>query len=229
MCGRFVGFRKLEEIRQYFPIDDACCEVSANFNVAPSQKILAIARIDGANVLGQYHWGLVPAWAKDRSMGQKMINARSETVAEKPSFRDAFKKRRCLIPADGFYEWVKIKGQKQPMFITRPDGQPFVFAGLWERWQERKGVEEIYYSCTIITRAAEGPMAKIHHRMPVILAKGAFTSWLDERNQDKAGLLSLMQTHAVTDLVARPVSRQVNTVANNGPSNIQPIQMEFDF
>ncbi len=229
MCGRFVGFRMLEELKQYFPIDIACCEVSDNFIVAPSQKILAIARIEGANLLGQYHWGLVPAWAKDRSMGQKMINARSETVAEKPSFRAAFKKRRCLIPADGFYEWMKIKGQKQPMFITRPDDRPFAFAGLWEQWKPRLGDDEVYYSCTIITRESVGQMAKIHHRMPVILAPDAYAAWLDDHNHDTTGLQALMGEQVIVDLVARPVSRQVNAVANNDPTNIRPIQLEFDF
>ena len=125
MCGRFVGFRKIEELKQYFPIDQSNCEAVANYNVAPTQQILAIARLGQSNVLDKYHWGLVPFWAKDTNIGYKMINARMETVATKPSFREALKKRRCLIPADGFYEWRGQKGDKQPMFITLPDQAPF--------------------------------------------------------------------------------------------------------
>jgi len=130
MCGRFAGYRSIRELQEYFPIDKAACEVTANYNVAPTQEIIAIARHNGENWLDKYHWGLVPFWAKDVSIGNRMINARSETVTEKPSFRNAFKKRRCLILADGFYEWKGEKGNKQPMFITLPSREPFAFAGL---------------------------------------------------------------------------------------------------
>jgi putative SOS response-associated peptidase YedK len=167
MCGRFVGFRKLEELKQYFPIDQSNCEATANYNVAPTQEILAIARLDGANVLDKYHWGLVPFWAKDTAISYKMINARSETVASKPSFREAFKKRRCLILSDGFYEWKGRKGQKQPVFITTPDASPFAFAGLWEIWHDKQNQDTTYRSCTIITREAVGAVRELHHRMPM--------------------------------------------------------------
>lgn len=229
MCGRFVGFRKLEALKGYFPIDAANCEATASFNVAPSQQILAIARVDGANVLDKYHWGLVPFWAKDTAMGNKMINARSETVAAKPSFREAFKKRRCLIPADGFYEWKGKKGEKQPVFITLPDQSPFAFAGLWETWRDKRQGTAAYQSCTIITRAAAGAMINIHHRMPVILHPDAYDAWLDPGKQDPDELNGILQANALTDLVYQLVSRQVNSVRNNDPSNIKPVQAEFDF
>ena len=139
MCGRFVGFRSLDGLKIYFPIDRATCEVASNYNVAQSQEILAIIRQDGENRLEKLHWGLVPFWAKDTSIGNRMINARAETVSEKPSFRNAFRKRRCLILADGFYEWKGEKGGKQPLLMTLPDRKPFAFAGLWETWNSKVG------------------------------------------------------------------------------------------
>lgn len=229
MCGRFVGFRKLEELKQYFPIDQSNCEAAANYNVAPSQEILAIARLGGSNVLDKYHWGLVPFWAKDIAVGYKMINARSETVATKPSFREAFKKRRCLILADGFYEWKGKKGEKQPMFITTPDASPFAFAGLWETWYDRRDPDTAYRSCTILTRDAAGAVRELHHRMPVILHPEAYGPWLDPGSHDAKALSTILQTRALTDLVFHPVARQVNSVRNNDPSNIKPVQTEFEF
>jgi len=224
MCGRFVGFRKLTQLKEYFPIDVANIEVLPNYNVAPTQQILAIARHDNQNHLEKLYWGLVPFWAKDISVGNRMINARSETVATKPSFRNAFKKRRCLILADGFYEWKGGKGSKQPMFLTLPDGNPFAFAGLWEIW-DNKGKEEIpYRSCTIITREASESVMPIHNRMPVILKPGTFDSWLDPENQDVDLLQELIQNHVHTDLVSVPVSKQVNSVKNNVPENIASIE-----
>ena len=137
MCGRFVGFRRIEELMDFFPIDMANVAATENFNVAPTQEILAIVRHEGQNHLEKLNWGLVPFWSKDTSIGSKMINARSETAATKPSFRTALKKRRCLILADGFYEWTGKSGHKQPMFLTLPDGSPFAFAGLWEIWDNQ--------------------------------------------------------------------------------------------
>lgn len=229
MCGRFVGFRNLEELKQYFPIDQSNCETAANYNVAPTQEILAIFKSDGLNALNKFHWGLVPFWAKDTQIGYKMINARAETVATKPSFREAFKKRRCLILADGFYEWQGDKGAKQPMFITLPDKTPFAFAGLWEIWHDKQNEDTIYRSCAIITREAVGVMREIHHRMPVIVHPEAYGPWLDSDNQDPEMLTMILHTKALTDLVFHPVTKQVNSVRNNDPSNIKPVQTEFDF
>jgi putative SOS response-associated peptidase YedK len=230
MCGRFVGYRKLEQLREAFPIDMVYAEATANFNVAPSQKILAIARVEGLNVLDQYHWGLVPFWAKDISMGYKMINARVETVAAKPSFREALKKRRCLIPADGFYEWQGRKGSKQPVFITPSDQAPFAFAGLWEVWHDKRNpAAPPYRSCTIITRESAGAMQSIHHRMPVILPPDLYHHWIDPANVEPQGLTDMLQTRPVTDLVFHPVSKQVNSVRQNDPSNIVPVQTELPF
>ena len=221
MCGRFVGFRKIEELIEYFPIDVANVEVVANFNVAPSQEILAITQHDKQNHLEKLHWGLVPFWAKDTTIGNRMINARSETVATKPSFRTAFKKRRCLIIADGFYEWKGKKGQKQPIFLTLPNGNPFAFAGLWEIW-DNKGKEPPHRSCTILTREASESVMPIHHRMPVILKPDAYDSWLSLDTQNVESLQKIIQNQIYTELTSTPVSKQVNSVKNNRPGNIQP-------
>ena len=170
MCGRFVVFSKLERLQHHFPIDKALAEVTPNYNVAPTQEILAIIQQESLNILKKLHWGLVPHWAKDITIDYKMINARVETVASKPSFRDAFRKRRCLIPADGFYEWKGPKGDKQPFFIALPDEKPFAFAGLWETWRDKDNEDEPYRSCTIITKDASEGLKNIHDRMPAALA-----------------------------------------------------------
>jgi len=228
MCGRFVGYRGKEELLDLFPIDQCEVAVSASYNIAPSQKILAIVRQDGQNHLRHFHWGLVPFWAKDTSIGARMINARAETVQSKPSFRTAFKKRRCLIISDGFYEWQGEKGNKQPYFLTLADEQPFVFAGLWESWDDRGKQEPAYRSCTIITTAASEAMRPIHHRMPVILKPEAYDPWLDPNFQDAEALKQIITDQIVTDLVNRPVSKQVNRVANDAATNIRPLeQMEL--
>jgi putative SOS response-associated peptidase YedK len=225
MCGRFVGFRPLKDLMNYFPIDVANIEVTQNFNVAPTQEILAIVHHDGQNHLEKLNWGLVPFWAKDTSLGSKMINARSETVATKPSFRNAFKKRRCLILADGFYEWAGKTGQKQPMFITLSDGNPFAFAGLWEIWDDKGKENPPYRSCTILTREASESMKSIHHRMPVILKPAAFDAWLNPDNQDANLLQEMIENQIHTELKAIPVSKQVNAVKNNSPDNLKQLEM----
>ena len=224
MCGRFVGFRSLHELKKTFPIDKATCEVTENYNVAPSQEVLAIIKYENENWLEKLHWGLVPFWAKDISIGNKLINARAETIASKPSFRNAFKKRRCIIPADGFYEWKGPKGQKQPIFITLPESKPFAFAGLWETWHKKDDPDTMYKSCTIITTEASDSVREIHHRMPAILTPEMYESWLDPLNQNINGLKNILQTGIVTKLKSHAVSKNVNSVKNNEPSNIIPLQ-----
>ena len=223
MCGRFVGYRSLDELKGFFPIDKAACDAISNYNVAPSQEILAIARYESENWLVKFHWGLVPFWAKDISIGNRLINARSESIAEKASFRNAFKKRRCLIIADGFYEWKGEKGRKQPMFITSTDHKPFAFAGLWETWK-KDDQDSIYKSCTIITTQASESIRDIHHRMPVIIKPPAYEPWLDPGNQDLCELDRIMKNEIVTELVSYPVSKQVNSTRHNDPSCIEPVE-----
>ncbi len=223
MCGRFIGYRQLDELQQFFPIDRANCDVTANFNVAPTQEILAIYTYEGENWLDRFHWGLVPFWAKDPSIGNRMINARAETIDEKPSFKNAFKKRRCLIIADGFYEWKGTKGQKQPMLITLPDKKPFAFAGLWEIWYKNKQAPA-YRSCTIITTEASASIREIHHRMPVILKPEVYKDWLNPQYQNTENLKHILAVERLTELTSYPVSKQVNSARNNDLSLLDPIK-----
>jgi len=224
MCGRYALYSNIEQIKSQFPIDRGESEDSPNYNVAPTQEVLAVIHQEGLNILGKLHWGLVPFWAKETKIGSKMINARQETVAAKPAFREAFKKRRCLIPADGFYEWYGEKGEKQPVFITMPDKRPFAFAGLWESWQDKAGPGTVYRSCTIITREAAGTLEKIHHRIPVVLAPEAYTAWMEPGKNGVESLQELLSWGSVTDFTFYPVSKQVNAVRNNGPENIEPVE-----
>lgn len=181
----------------------------------------------GVRHVDAFHWGLVPLWAKDPKIGSKMINARAETLAEKNAFKSAFRKRRCLIPADGFYEWRKPaqdaaasgtgkRAPKQPFFVSRPDGEPYAFAGLWEVWRGPDRDQEPLRSCTIITTSPNDVMATIHDRMPVILPASAWESWLDRDNDDLdlLGKLLVPADPALTTL--RPISTEVNSVRNNG-------------
>jgi len=224
MCGRFVQITPLKITQQMFNIDSVFFDVIPNYNVAPTQKILAIIKHDNVNKLEKLHWGLVPFWAKDVSFGSRMINARSETVAEKPSFKNAFRKRRCLIPADGFYEWKGEKGYKQPYYVSIPSGESFAFAGLWEIWiDEGNDEESVYKSCTIITSEASESISNIHHRMPVILNPDFYEKWLNAETEDPKELEIILQDGLIHDMKYSPVSKFVNSVKNNDPNCIKPI------
>ena len=205
MCGRFVLFSLADD----FKIDESLVDIDPNYNVAPSQEIPVIIRDNGKNILDKFHWGLVPFWAKDKKMGNRLINARMETIAEKPAFRATFKKRRCLIPANGFYEWKKEDGNKQPYFITPKPDKPFAFAGLWEIWEKE---EQPYKSALIITTEASESIQPLHNRMPVILKKEFHEKWLDVNIDDP---LKVIEEGIVTDFQYHPVSKRVNTVEHN--------------
>ena len=224
MCGRFVQNIPFETLQQNFNIRATASDIISNYNVAPTQEILTIIKHDNENTLEKLHWGLVPFWAKDISIGSRMINARAETVSSKPSFRDAFKKRRCLIPADGFYEWTGEKGNKQPYYVTSPSGEPFAFAGLWETWTPKKSDEKsVYKSCTIITTAACESIREIHNRMPVILGPGFYEKWLNVEIQDSNELEIILKDGIIHDMKYYPVSTFVNSVKNNDSNCIKPI------
>ena len=179
-----------DQIAELFELSEVP-ELSPRYNIAPTQDVAAVRAADSGRELVALHWGLIPSWAKERSIGARMINGRSETVAEKPSFRSALKSRRCLIVADGFYEWQKLGARKQPFFIALADRRPFAFAGLWERWAGEGG--EPVESCTILTTTANEAIAPIHDRMPVILDREHHGVWLDRGVTDAAALLPLLR------------------------------------
>jgi len=222
MCGRFVQNFTIETLQDNFNIQTAEAEIPPNFNVAPTQEIFTIIKHDNENILERLHWGLVPFWAKDVSIGSRMINARAETVSSKPSFRNAFKKRRCLIPASGFYEWKGEKGNKQPYYITISSVEPFAFAGLWESWTD-KDDESVYKSCTIITTDASDNIRELHNRMPVILDQKVYEKWLDVEMQDPQELENILRKDIVHDMKFYSVSTLVNSVKNNDPECIKPL------
>jgi len=214
MCGRFTLTLDPADLQDAFPEFSFPAQSAPRYNIAPTQPILVLPN-DGANKADFFVWGLIPSWAKDPAFGARLINARSETLAEKPAFRSAYKYRRCLIPADGFYEWQTHPGMKTklPHFIHLKSGQAFAFAGLWERWQTADGSELL--SAAIITTTPNELMAPIHDRMPVILPRSAYTQWLDNSPQTAAGLQSLLVPYPAGEMEAYPVSTLVNSPGND--------------
>jgi putative SOS response-associated peptidase YedK len=220
MCGRYALHHPTAELSGYFGVERLAIELTPRYNIAPSQ-VVAVVRQRGARSLDACKWGLVPAWAKDPKIGNRMINARAETVAEKPAYKSALKRRRCLIPASGFYEWRHEGETRVPTYIHRQDESPLALAGLWETWQSPEG--EDLHSCTILTTGANEFMAAIHTRMPVILPPSAWEEWLDPKAQELAPLLPLLQPLAGDELASHEVGRQVNAAAFDDPSCIQPV------
>ncbi|MGE0759236.1 MAG: SOS response-associated peptidase [Pirellulaceae bacterium] len=223
MCGRFTLRTPLTQLIEQFEVSSQL-QVALRFNIAPTQSIVAVrAPADGTGrELVLLKWGLIPSWADDPAIGNRMINARADGVATKPSFRSAFKKRRCLILADGYYEWQKVGAKKQPYLIHRQDDGPFAFAGLWERW--RGGADgEAIESCTIITTDANPVTRPIHDRMPVILEPEDYDRWLSPDVQDREELESLLVPSLTQDLVADRVSTYVNNPRHEDEACVQPI------
>jgi putative SOS response-associated peptidase YedK len=212
MCGRYVFF----SIGVNFRVDHSAIDPKVSYNIAPTQEIPVIIRENDQNELVSLHWGLVPFWAKDKSIGNRLINARIETIIEKPAFRAAFKKRRCLILANGFYEWKGETGNKQPYFITT--GEPIAFAGIWETWDKE---DPPYRSCAIITTDSAKSIKEIHSRMPVILRPEYHDRWLDPKSIDLTGTL---KDGVVQDMKFYPVSTRVNKTGNNDKSLLDPVK-----
>jgi len=192
MCGRFVLLTDLSDITEAFDIQEDACDYKTGNNISPGQLVTAVVH-DEKNRLVNFRWGLIPSWAKDPSIGSKMFNARAETVSVKPSFRSAFRKRRCLIIADGFYEWRKLEKVKKPFYFSLKSGRPFGFAGLYESWTspDQKQIR----TCTIITTDSNELVMPIHDRMPVILSKESASIWINLQNQNKEELLSLLKPY----------------------------------
>lgn len=220
MCGRFTLRTSPQRIAQTFLT--LVPELRPRYNIAPSQPVAAV-RLDATRherELVSFRWGLIPSWADDPKIGYRTINARAETVATKPSFRRAFQKRRCLIVADGFYEWKRNGRGKQPFFIHKRDDGPFAFAGLWESW--RGGGGETIESCTLIVTSANPLMEPIHDRMPVILSPDEYDLWLDAEFENRAKLEEMLRPYPGDDLEAYPVSTLVNKPQNDAPQCVAP-------
>lgn len=225
MCGRFNLTANPAELRELFQVELPDDELRPRYNIAPTQDVLAV-RVDqqGQREAVMLRWGLVPFWAKDGNIGYRMINARAETVASKPAFRAAFRRRRCLIPATGFYEWQRRDPNqaKQPHNIVRTDGLPYAMAGLWESWQGEDG--EPLESCAIITTGANDLVMQLHDRMPVILDAGEYDAWLDPGADDSEHLAKMLQPRPWPDMRAYPVGKILNNARNEDPPCIEPVQ-----
>jgi putative SOS response-associated peptidase YedK len=221
MCGRFTQRSDLKRLAREFNVADVP-EVRPRYNIAPTQEILGVLEAADGREMKFFKWGLIPSWAKDVSMGARLINARSETVEEKPAFRDAFKKRRLLIPADGFYEWQRTEGRKQPFFFQMRDESPFGFAGLWERWQ---GEGHLIESCTILTTEANEALSPVHDRMPVILHSSDYELWLDEDVRKRELLKELLRPYPSSEMISYPVSTAINSPSNQGEKLIERMEV----
>jgi len=227
MCGRYSLTTPEEALRQLFDCEVPARNLQPRYNIAPTQlaPIVRLAADTDGRELALLRWGLIPAWAKDPAIGNRMINARAETAASKPSFRDAFRRRRCLVLADGFYEWQRDGDAKQPYRICREDGQPFAFAGLWERWQgPAQGGDTVIESFTILTTDADERLRPIHHRMPVILSGEHYGAWLDAAATAMEVAQALLAAGTSTGLGAYKVSRHVNSPRNDDAACFAPLE-----
>jgi putative SOS response-associated peptidase YedK len=222
MCGRFSLWVQFADLLKAFPDFEFPEELPSRYNIAPTQQV-AVVPNDGEKQVRFFHWGLIPFWAKDAAIGSRMINARAETAAEKPAFRAAYQRRRCLILADGFYEWRSEPGSriKTPLYIRMGSGEPFAFAGLWELWRPD---DSPVYSCTILTTTPNELVASIHDRMPVILPRAAYDRWLDPAEAKPGAFQELLGPYPAEEMVAYPVSRYVNSPSNDSPTCIVPAE-----
>jgi putative SOS response-associated peptidase YedK len=224
MCGRVVQKTPLDEIRVLFETVNPVPNAAATYNGAPTDT-LPVVRLDrnGRRSLDLLRWGLIPYWAKDKSIGPRCINAMAETVATKPAFRDSLRQRRCLVPADFFYEWQKIPAGKQPYAIGLADGSPMAFAGLWERWRDAAAGGDTLHTFAIVTGPPNALCAPIHNRMPVILPRAAWRRWLGEEGAEADDLLRLLQPYPADLMRAYPVASRVGNVRNNDPDLLAPL------
>ena len=221
MCGRFVAASDPDQLAAWFDVDETRTdELPASYNVAPTMPVYAVSEHADRRYLVSFRWGLVPTWSDDPKAGSRMINARSESVADKPAYRTALRRRRCIIPADGFYEWQTLPSGKTPYFIHRADGRPLAFAGLWEGWRSPDG--EWLRTCAIITGAADQRLADLHPRMPIALPREAWDVWLDRDERRPDAALDLLRRPDVAQLTWHAVGDRVNNVRNDDPTLIAP-------
>lgn len=220
MCGRFAQFSPIDLLKAQFAIDIVTCDVRPSYNITPSQEIVSIVRKNGLR-LGILTWGLVPGWIKEEGKSRGIINARAETLAEKPSFRRALTHKRCLIPADGYFEWGECDGKKVPYFFYLPSKKPFGFAGIWDSYHDDQGKR--HSSCAIITREARGSLHDIHSRMPVILDGQGIEGWLDSGMTERKQLLSILERRSICDLSFHRVTDRMNSASFNEPACVEKV------
>ncbi len=225
MCGRIVQAQPPEVYAQYFHVDVVKAEaLKPRWNVAPTTDVYAVAEHDHQRMLGTFRWGFIPWWAKDPKIGNRAINARLETLDTKPMFRESFEHRRCLIPADGFYEWQKLDKGKLPHYVHAKDGDPLPLAGLWSSWKDPETGERIR-SCTIVTGEPNDLVGKLHDRMPVIVPQDLWATWLDPEFADTAALRSLLAEPFPDDALDEyPVSTLVNKATIDTPDLVKPLE-----
>lgn len=220
MCGRFTLTAEVSELQQEFSFANFTHEIPPRYNIAPSQPVAVIANEPNYKI-DFFVWGLIPHWAKDAQIGNRLINARAETLAQKPAFRGPFRYHRCLILADGFYEWKKENGSKTPILVKLKSNKPFAFAGLWDSWQSPDGSE--IRSCTIITTSPNSLLTPIHDRMPVILPPAEYLTWINPEPVSPNELSQLLRPYPADEMVAYPVSRRVNDPQFDDPQCILPL------
>lgn len=220
MCGRYTLHHSTDQIVMRFDVQHVLEPVLEGYNIAPTQNVACVVKDREGRALEALRWGLVPMWAKEDT-GGRMINARAETLAERPAFRSLLMRKRCLIPADGFYEWRKEQDVKQPFYIRRMDGDLFAFAGLWDEWRSSEG--ERLRTCTIITTMSNDVAREVHDRMPAMLLRQDEDRWLEGDGASASDLVSLLAPYPAEEMEAYPVSRRVNTPSNNDPSCIAPL------
>ncbi|HUU84117.1 MAG TPA: SOS response-associated peptidase [Phycisphaerae bacterium] len=223
MCGRYTLGAPDDDLADLLDLPETP-SLEPRYNIAPTQPVPVVRLMPAGEVreLQMLHWGLIPSWSKDPAMGARMINARSETAAEKPAFRTAMRQRRCLIPADGFYEWQRTAGRKQPHYIRKRDRAPFAFAGLWEHWEGPEGA--VIESCTILTTTPNDLLRPLHDRMPVILEPSDYALWLDAAVNDASRVQPLLRPYQPDDLIAHPVGTHVNSPRNEDPRCTEPLE-----
>lgn len=222
MCGRLSQATPANDLTRFFNLE-SCSELGPRFNIAPGRRLLSIVAEDGRRVGVERLWGLLPGWAKDRNFGFKTFNARSETVDRLASFRAAFARRRCLIPADGFYEWERIGKSKQPYYFSPTGDVPLALAGLWESWRDPRH-DETLLTCTILTTEANRDMAGLHERMPLILPRKSWEAWLDPQRRNRESLDHLLKPPVEGLLRHWPVSDRVNKTSHEGADLIVPLE-----
>lgn len=226
MCGRFALTQSPSIYADYFGVDAVKTEALApNYNVAPTDEVYAVATHDSERQLGVFRWGLIPWYAKDSKVAARHINARIETVASKTAFKDSFARKRCIVPADGFFEWEPMEGKgKLPHYVYQQEGAPIGFAGLWASWKDPDSGDRLH-TCTILTGDPDAVVRPIHDRMPVMLVPDVWDAWLDPANDDPEALLDLLRGRPNVQLAEHPVSTLVNSVRNNVPEILEPLQL----